>query len=257
MEGDSSKRSPTACPLARGGWGTAVSPRAHPGTLPMGSDPLSLAIFLLHESCGPVSKGWGLTGTRDIVPSPCLLLRTFCCPVVKKKHYNPLGDRDYPDTLSKRGCRSDPIWGRSWYHQQPQHLCSHRRPLTLPWTWRSPHSVGRVTEVGASGPNGGRNSILLCLSCPDGCSVLIPAWWVKLSGSRRRGRNLSLSRKSVLGGLDFPARYLFLPVVAVCFMCCNLCLALRHQQKKNNNQVLYQQLVGNKHISNTSLFLVR
>lgn len=67
-----------------------------------------------------------------------------------------------------------------------------------------------------------------------------------------------MSRKPVsyLGGLDFPARYLFLPVVAVCFMCCNLCLALRHRQKKNN-PVLRQQLVGNKHISNTPLFHVR
>lgn len=67
-----------------------------------------------------------------------------------------------------------------------------------------------------------------------------------------------MSRKPVsyLGGLDFPARYLFLPVVAVCFMSCNLCLALRHQQKKNN-PVLHQQLVGNKHISNTPLFHVR
>lgn len=141
-----------------------------------------------------------MTGAWDLVPSLCLLLRVFCCLVVKKRYYNPLGDRDYPDALCKRGCKSDLIWGRSWYHQQPQHFCSHRRPLTLSWTWRPPHSMDRGTEhsleVGISGQNSGRNSgVHLCLLCPESCSVLISGWRVKLSGSRFKGKKSFLEQE--------------------------------------------------------------
>lgn len=98
---------PLPAPRLEGGQGTAGCPP--PGALAMGLVSISLALFLPHDSWVPVGMGWGLTRGWGRVPSPGLLLGIFYWLVFRDRDYNPLGDRDYPDAPSNRGCSSDPV----------------------------------------------------------------------------------------------------------------------------------------------------